>query len=62
MPPRMMVLESSGRIKVLLDKNLDPVIGFPLFYALMEVEGSTGWYLILGIEKLLWVNLPANQR
>jgi len=58
----MMVLESKRRIKVLLDKNLDPEPGFALFYASMEIEGSTGRYLILGTIKLLWVNLSADKR
>ncbi len=35
---------------------------FLLFYALMEIEGSTGRYLILGTKQLLWVNLSADKR
>jgi len=40
-------------------KNLDPREEFLLFYGQMEVEGSTGRYLILGIWRLLRATLSA---
>jgi len=40
-------------------KNLDRLKGFLLFYGQMEVEGSTGRYLILGIQRLLKATLSA---
>lgn len=40
-------------------ENLDPRKGFLLFYGQMEVEGSTGRYVILGIWRLLRATLSA---